>query len=431
MTIAYWLENNTINGTMNMTMIKYLDMGTKAIIHSFKLPTSFEQLINTLHHPVKPTDCPLCHSTLDYPITLSCGFTLCSNCIPNTIPYQCPSFTCLRFHSDINQPTRLIQEIQSISNPDQVRPLLGCPICYSLLDNPITTQCGHTFCKSCITLAMSNHRACPICRAELNRIGRPNQAICRWLTYLHNPNSLDIKLEYIPIIELNTILFPTQSCIVRLAKPHSLFVDMVHNPDITYYALCLTRDLDTQFHDIGTMLQITHVDLHSGMCVIEASSLFRIKIEKLADHDCYYTGEITKLSEIDEGLAMAPESKPIARLKPCSMHLSSSACSPRSDLIPYSFTRRTWSPSFMVSCPTLYSDSSIIHQYSNISTDELLEQLYRLFNLATGKTLEKNNREFAVWYFAQKLPIDPKEKLQLLGYSRRERLLILIDWASI
>jgi hypothetical protein len=49
--------------------------------------------------------------------------------------------------------------------------------------------------------------------------------------------------------------------------------------------------------------------------------------------------------------------------------------------------------------------------------------------LATGKTLD--NRELAVWYFVQKLPIDPKEKMQLLGYSRRERLLILIDWASI
>lgn len=400
-------------------------MGNKAIIHSFKLPTSFEQLINILHHPVKPTDCPLCHSDLKYPITLSCGFTLCANCIPNTIPYQCPSFTCLRFHSEINQPTRLLQEIQSTSNHDQVRPLLDCPICYSLLDDPITTQCGHTFCKSCITFSMSNHRACPMCRTELNRIGRPNQAICRWLAYFDNPNSIITKLEYIPIIELNAILFPTQSCIVRLTKPHSLFVAMVHNPDTVHYAICLTRDHEAQFQHNGTLLQITHVDLQSGMCVIEASSLFRIEIDGLVENDHYYTGEITKVNDFDESLA--PEPNPITRLNPCSMRLSSSSPSPRSDLIPYSFTRRTWSSSFMVSRPC--SDASVVCRYSNMSTDELFDQLYRLFCLTTGKTLD--NRELAVWYFVQKLPIDPKEKLQLLGYSRRERLLILIDWASI
>lgn len=39
-----------------------------------------------------------------------------------------------------------------------------CPICYEILKNPITTICGHNFCKSCI---IANNLECAYCKTTL------------------------------------------------------------------------------------------------------------------------------------------------------------------------------------------------------------------------------------------------------------------------
>jgi len=39
-----------------------------------------------------------------------------------------------------------------------------CPLCQQLLFDPITTSCGHSFCKSCILRAMDHDNRCPMCR---------------------------------------------------------------------------------------------------------------------------------------------------------------------------------------------------------------------------------------------------------------------------
>ncbi|XP_033173029.1 E3 ubiquitin-protein ligase RNF125 [Drosophila mauritiana] len=38
-----------------------------------------------------------------------------------------------------------------------------CPICKSLLDQPVTTTCGHIFCKECLTTALDQLHYCPLC----------------------------------------------------------------------------------------------------------------------------------------------------------------------------------------------------------------------------------------------------------------------------
>jgi len=42
--------------------------------------------------------------------------------------------------------------------------LFDCPLCQELLMDPITTSCGHTFCKGCILRAMDHDNKCPLCR---------------------------------------------------------------------------------------------------------------------------------------------------------------------------------------------------------------------------------------------------------------------------
>lgn len=44
-----------------------------------------------------------------------------------------------------------------------------CSICQTLLLQPTTLQCSHTFCTSCIQQWLPTHRSCPICRKQITK----------------------------------------------------------------------------------------------------------------------------------------------------------------------------------------------------------------------------------------------------------------------
>eukprot|EP00040_Diaphanoeca_grandis_P013194 m.66765 g.66765 ORF g.66765 m.66765 type:complete len:385 (-) comp23723_c0_seq2:90-1244(-) len=46
-------------------------------------------------------------------------------------------------------------------------PDFECGLCLNLLYRPVTTVCGHSFCKSCLLQSVSHHSNCPICRSVL------------------------------------------------------------------------------------------------------------------------------------------------------------------------------------------------------------------------------------------------------------------------
>ena len=39
-----------------------------------------------------------------------------------------------------------------------------CSICLDLMFQPVTTKCGHTFCRACLKKALGVKRECTICR---------------------------------------------------------------------------------------------------------------------------------------------------------------------------------------------------------------------------------------------------------------------------
>eukprot|EP00246_Nothoceros_aenigmaticus_P014658 TRINITY_DN573_c0_g1_i11.p1 TRINITY_DN573_c0_g1~~TRINITY_DN573_c0_g1_i11.p1 ORF type:complete len:160 (-),score=16.95 TRINITY_DN573_c0_g1_i11:452-931(-) len=42
-----------------------------------------------------------------------------------------------------------------------------CILCLKLLFNPVTTPCGHSFCRPCLMQAMDHGNKCPMCRTVL------------------------------------------------------------------------------------------------------------------------------------------------------------------------------------------------------------------------------------------------------------------------
>lgn len=47
----------------------------------------------------------------------------------------------------------------------------GCHLCLNTLTDPITTPCGHTWCRSCLLTSMDHSKKCPMCRDSLPSYG--------------------------------------------------------------------------------------------------------------------------------------------------------------------------------------------------------------------------------------------------------------------
>lgn len=45
--------------------------------------------------------------------------------------------------------------------------IMECQLCYMLLYQPLTTPCGHTFCRRCFSRSLDHSTSCPLCRADM------------------------------------------------------------------------------------------------------------------------------------------------------------------------------------------------------------------------------------------------------------------------
>ena len=54
-----------------------------------------------------------------------------------------------------------------------------CKLCFNLLFQPITTICGHTFCRECLERCLDHRVECPCCRTVLDQYDRgvPNMEV--------------------------------------------------------------------------------------------------------------------------------------------------------------------------------------------------------------------------------------------------------------
>ena len=45
-----------------------------------------------------------------------------------------------------------------------------CSLCYRLLHLPVTTPCGHTFCRPCLDKCLDHKTECPLCKGSLAEV---------------------------------------------------------------------------------------------------------------------------------------------------------------------------------------------------------------------------------------------------------------------
>ncbi|KAL4914692.1 PUA-like domain-containing protein [Aspergillus aurantiobrunneus] len=218
-----------------------------------------------------------------------------------------------------------------------VRNELDCHVCYSLILDPLTTPCGHTFCRGCVTLALSHSNLCPICRRRLNMslsVGseRINKRLSD-LTQTFFPDEVasrradlasDIDVggeEKIPMAVVS-LAFPTMPVGLHIFEPrYRLMIQRVMESRSRRFGMVmpnrggrLQRGLGrAPFMQYGTMLAINrHELLPDGRSLLIATGTSRFKVVSWELVDGYHVGKIQRIDDVSISEEEAQESRETA-----------------------------------------------------------------------------------------------------------------------
>jgi len=71
--------------------------------------------------------------------------------------------------STVAQPQKIFIQSSSSSQATSIDTSdLECSLCFRLFCKPVSTPCGHTYCKSCLISALKYSLLCPLCRSRLD-----------------------------------------------------------------------------------------------------------------------------------------------------------------------------------------------------------------------------------------------------------------------
>ncbi|EKG20570.1 Zinc finger RING-type protein [Macrophomina phaseolina MS6] len=199
---------------------------------------------------------------------------------------------------------------------------LDCHVCYNLLLDPVTTACGHTFCRKCMVRALDHTLHCPVCRRSLtippSLDGQPsNRCLVALLTSLC-PELVAARAEAVAqeergAAELNTPLFvctlgfPAMPTFLHIFEPrYRLMVRRALEGNGTFGMLMYNRSGADQgnlgpvhFKEYGTMLQIVNAQmLPDGRSLIETRGTTRFRVRAHGPHDGYTVGNVERIEDV-------------------------------------------------------------------------------------------------------------------------------------
>jgi Lon protease-like protein len=322
---------------------------------------------------------------------------------------------------------------------------LDCHVCYNLMYDPVTTPCGHTFCRKCLTRVLDHASYCPICRRGLAippSLERQASNI-RLVSLLGNlcPELVAARAEAIAAEERGilgdmdtalfvcTLAFPKMPTFLHIFEPrYRLMIRRAMETNrqfgmLTYNGLGTPQgDLGvTPFKEYGTMLYILNIHmLPDGRSMIETKGLYRFRVIGHGTLDGYTVGKIERVEDISVAEEERIEAEEIVAAMP-------PPDSPMSSMT--GRANRALSPD---RCTDL----------DRFSTQQLLAiglDFVQKMRAHSAPWLHQNIIQvhggppddpatFPYW-FASILPIVDDEKYQLLSTkSVRERLKIVVTW---
>ncbi|KAH9604027.1 hypothetical protein KSS87_014207 [Heliosperma pusillum] len=174
-----------------------------------------------------------------------------------------------------------------------------CTLCLKLLYEPVTTPCGHSFCRSCLFQSMDRSNKCPLCRTvlfitprtcatsvTLNNIIQKNFPEEFAERKAESDNLVKLGADLMPLFVMDAVL-PCQKLALNIFEPR--------------YRLMVTIDSTTgQIADFACEVEITECEpLPDGRFYIEVEGRRRFRILQSWDQDGYRVAEVEWVQDID------------------------------------------------------------------------------------------------------------------------------------
>ena len=319
---------------------------------------------------------------------------------------------------------------------------VDCQVCYNLLLDPVTTPCGHTLCRICLTRTLDHSLHCPVCRRGLglppSLLGHPSNKTLTSLLDALCPQTVASRRQAIAQEEtggegtLNTPLFvcalgfPNTPTFLRIFEPrYRLMLRRCMEGNREFGMLMYNRYSEPQgelgsvhFYQYGTMMHIVHNQmLADGTSLIECRGAYRFRVLAHGLHDGYSVGKVERLDDV------------------------STAEEERLEALETSTPQLPVSPPTLSGIPAHTPESAEAH-FNRMPTRELLEigssfierMRARSANWLQQRVLDTHGQPpsdpalFPFW-FASVLPISDEEKYKLLPTTTvRQRLKITAEW---
>ncbi|KAK0586538.1 hypothetical protein LWI29_008616 [Acer saccharum] len=180
-----------------------------------------------------------------------------------------------------------------------------CTLCLKLLYEPITTPCGHSFCRSCLFQSMDRGNKCPLCRTilfisprtcaisvTLNNIIQKNFAEEYAERKLEHDSLINFGADLIPLFVMDVVI-PCQKFPLHIFEPrYRLMVRRIMEGN-RRMGMVIIDPTTSAVADFACEVEITECEpLPDGRFVLEIESRRRFRILRSWDQDGYRIAEV-------------------------------------------------------------------------------------------------------------------------------------------
>jgi Lon protease-like protein len=335
-------------------------------------------------------------------------------------------------YGPMDQHSQLLERLK-----EAVQNQLDCQVCYSLILNPLTTSCGHTFCRGCIIMVLKQSDLCPACRRKVHmasivksdpinkRIADimetlfPEQIASRRDTDAQEATELDDETT-LPLF-VSSLSLPTMPTFLHVfeARYRLMMQRVMQSRERKFGMVMFNRAGRTQeglgrsqFMQYGTVLAIDRYELlPDGRSLVIATGLYRFKVISSYLVDLYYVGRIQRVDDIP---IIEEESREAMETSVAVSPLSSAANTLGGQPLEHMSTQQLFQ----------FGLDFVRKQHSQGAA-----WLHPRVLLAYGD-IPTDPAQFP-WWFASVLPVWEEEKYALLPTtSVRERLKITSRWVK-
>lgn len=212
---------------------------------------------------------------------------------------------------------------------------LECHVCYGLMDDPLTSNCGHTFCRRCIARILDHSTICPACRRPMmlrpGVFSEPSNQTLKAIIGGLLPQDLQERITAIHLEEgvperdwlalfPCTLAFPGMPTFLHIFEPrYRLMIRRCCDNGTRTFGIMMYNAQGhpqgplgrSEYLQYGTALYVQRTQqFGDGRSLLETVGMYRFKVLEGSMMDGYHIGRIERIEDqplADEEAAEAAE----------------------------------------------------------------------------------------------------------------------------